>query len=260
MTPRYGNHSVGIVGNAPAAGMGGVVNGFVPTVGQPQQQAAQAQIVQAQYEQVPMQQVPMQQVPVQVPMQQVPVQVPMQQPVQQLPVQVPMQQPMQPQQIQHPPQYKITPSYKNNEMTIPKKSQFNIPASVRSFTTTERNSVIVGIEVNNIDKLDLNQPIAIIGEEIIQEELSSPEARPQEKTGLYSGMEQKLEELIGLIKTEKVNGLDEKIDHEKPSPQPKDDSVIKTEPDIPANPQKTILHRATLSRPAIRAAGVLPSR
>lgn len=84
------------------------------------------------------------------------------------------------------------------QLSVPKKARFQVPAFIRSIETTTRDSFIIGVEVGSNEKLELNQQLAIVGEEIIQEKLEriNTKTYKQEKE---PEIIDKLEELISLF-------------------------------------------------------------
>lgn len=124
---------------------------------------------------------------------------------------------------------RVYPNYQQPEkvpyhqsMTVPRKSRFQVPASVRSIESTPRKSFIIGVEVGSADKLQLNQPVAILGEEVVQEKIERVETATYHKEKDPELMD-KLQELISLVKNQKPIELDHKIKKE-------------TTPEIPEEP------------------------
>lgn len=105
-----------------------------------------------------------------------------------------------PSMYNQPPQPTNQQPYNVNQQSnlfVPKKVTFEVPAFVRSIQTTTRNSFVIGVEIESNDKISLNQQIALIGEEIIKEDLKRIESTQQSKE---PQIEDKLTELLNLMK------------------------------------------------------------
>lgn len=72
---------------------------------------------------------------------------------------------------QHNPQAASAFPPEQHTMSIPRRAIFSIDGAVASLEATKTGSYIVGVEVPNIGKLELSQPVAISGQEIVEEEL-----------------------------------------------------------------------------------------
>lgn len=92
--------------------------------------------------------------------------------------------------------YNVKPQ---SDMYVPKKVTFEMPAFVRSIQTTSRNSFIIGVEIESNDKISLNQQIALLGEEIIKEDIKLIESKTSQQSN-EPQIEDRLEEILTLMK------------------------------------------------------------
>ncbi len=130
------------------------------------------------------------------------------------------------------------------QLAIPKKAKFQVPAFVRSIQTTTRDSFIIGVEVGSAEKLELNQQLAIVGEEIIQEKLERIDTRTykQEKE---PEIVDKLNELISIMgkNPNELESTKEKKIPEEPN------KLLKVTIDS-ANTEETNTNSTTTMKPA----------
>lgn len=128
-----------------------------------------------------------------------------------------------------------------SDLFVPKKVTFEVPAFVRSIQTTSRNSFIIGVEIESNDKISLNQQIALMGEEIIKEDLKRKESKTTQQLK-EPQIEDKLTELLNIMKqnpteTKKIllNTPTPQKETQQPPVNYSNEEIIKTVENKPKN-------------------------
>ncbi|MCK5374761.1 MAG: hypothetical protein KAJ40_05710 [Alphaproteobacteria bacterium] len=103
-------------------------------------------------------------------------------------------------------EYNQTPQQANQtQLCVPKKAKFQVSGVVISMEMTLRSSYVIGVEVESKEKLDFNQEIALVGEEIIQEKLERIETKTYQPQKKEPEIIDKLNELIAAVEKKKSN-------------------------------------------------------